>query len=126
MRPLESSHQLELRTEELAELGGVVSLDLQTTAPFGTPKAESRYDEVPADPQSCSNGLQVRLSVDLFSQEVEDGTVVPHVDLPGQAKVPRICDNPRHLLSTISQARPSHIQSGLGNVGHDDIAVALL
>lgn len=78
---LEASHKLKLRTETLRELAGVVSLDLQAAAPIGTPRAEGGYDDVSPNPQSPSNGVQIRLSIGLFGQKVKHSPVVPDVDL---------------------------------------------
>ena len=126
MLSLEGSHKLKLGAEELGELDGVISLDLEAAAPIGAPKAEGRYDDVSSNPQSGSNGVQVRLSIGLFSQEVKHSSVVPHVDLFGQAQASGIRGEPTHAISAISQALPGHLQGGLGNVRHYYIAVALI
>jgi hypothetical protein len=123
---LEASHKLKLRTEMPRELAGVVSFDRQAAAPLGTSRAKRRYDDMSPDPQSPSNRFQVGLSIRLFRQEVKHGPVVPHVDFLRQAQGSHIRNKPSHLSATISHARPSHTDGGLGDVRHDHTAVALI
>lgn len=82
---LEASQKLKLRTEPLGELAGVVSFDREAAAPLGTPKGKRRNNDMPSDPKSPSNRIQVRLPVSLFCQEVKHSPVVPHIDLLRQA-----------------------------------------
>ncbi len=122
MLSLQAPYKLELRTEELGELRGIVAFDGQTAAPIGTLGGESGYDDVPSDLESRSNRVKVGLAVGLFGQEVKDSPVVPYVDLAGQTHVPRIGGNPRDLVCSLSQTGPGRIDSGRGDI-HDDYIV---
>ena len=121
-----ASYLLESRTKEFREPGCVVPLDGQAAASIGSLWGKGGYNDVSPDSQGSSNRVEVRLSISLVGQEVKHRPIVPHVDLAGQANIAGIRGEPGHLVRALSQARPSHIDGGLGDIHHDHIAAALI
>lgn len=98
-------NQLEAVTHLCGQTDWVVSLYREPAAFFGPVASEGGDNDQPAVGNSARQRRTISLALLGFGKEVEDSTVVPHVELTWRAPIGDVCNFPANLLGRNTKSR---------------------
>lgn len=125
MQLLRTLLQTEANSELFAQRFFVVAHDIEAAALGGAFGPEGTDDYVAPGPNRGSNLPNVGGALFCRRQEVEYGSVVPHVvSVWREVKRGDVADEPTNLPGVRRQSLPSYIDRGLGNIQDRDVLVA--
>src|SRR6266478_4054297 len=103
----------------------IVTRHVESAALCGTLGSESADNHMASRPDSMSNLPNVRCALLCAGQEMEHGTVVPHVvSVWRELNLGDIDDEPTYLFCGIPQPLLRHVDRGLRNIQYGDVLVA--